>query len=310
MNTIMRNTKYILITILLIIFVININTVIISVKEASILFFNKIFISIFPFVILSDILIYYDYHIFLKNTIGKIFSKIFNIDASATIVFILSLLTSAPSNAIYIKNMLDNNEINIKTANKLINYTYFPSISFVIGTIGISIYNNFKFGLYLWICVLLYNILLGIILRGKENIKININLIKKDKPDFFTMLKKSIIKGLDTSFIIFGNIVLFTIIINFIKLIVPKNNLFLCLIIGIIEITNGIINVSLLKTNIYLKFCLTLFILTFSSLSIIFQSKSILSEYNFNIKKILITKLVSSLLLLCLICLHYIPWTN
>ena len=195
--------KNIFLTLILILFILNIKIVINTSKEASILFFNKIFISIFPFIILSDILIYFDYHIFLKNTIGKFISKLFNIDPNVSIIFILSLLTSTPNNAIYIKDMLDNNEIDISTANKIINYTFFPSISFVIGTIGVSIYNSFKIGLILWLLIFIYNILIGLFLRKENNNFINKTIIKK-KETFFNMLKDSFIKGLNTSFIILG----------------------------------------------------------------------------------------------------------
>ena len=47
--------------------------------------------------------------------------------------------------------MLDNNEISVNNASNLLCYTYFPSISFVIGSIGIGLYNNYKFGLFLYL---------------------------------------------------------------------------------------------------------------------------------------------------------------
>ena len=85
----MKKLKYLFLSFILIVFIFNINIVIESTKYSSILFFNKIFITIVPFIILSDILIYFDYHIFLKNTIGKFLSKLFNIDPSTSIIFIL-----------------------------------------------------------------------------------------------------------------------------------------------------------------------------------------------------------------------------
>ena len=60
----MKKIKYVILTIIFIIFIINIDIVITSVKSASIIFFNKVFVSIFPFIILSDILYYYNYHLF------------------------------------------------------------------------------------------------------------------------------------------------------------------------------------------------------------------------------------------------------
>ena len=64
---------------------------------------------------------------------------------------------------------------------------------------------------------------------------------------------------------------------------------------GVFEITRGIVEVSSLA-SFELKLTITLFILLFGSLSIIFQSISILSDYKINIKRILIIKLVFSLI--------------
>ncbi len=295
-----------MLTLLIILFVLNINIVLISTKEASILFFNKVFISIFPFIILSDILIYFNYHIFLKNTIGKFISKLFDIDPNTSIIFILSMLTSAPTNAVIIKDMLDNNEIDLKTANKIINYTYFPSISFVVGVIGVSLYKSLKIGLILWLCCLIYNVLIGIYLRKEKYIKIN-DINNTNKEDFFSMLKKSFYKGINTSIIILSNLIVFTIIINILKEYVNINPIIMSLISGTFEMTSGIIDISKLNINVFYRLIMTLFILTFSSLSIIFQSKSILSEYKINIKKTLIIKLVFSIIicLLITICFYF-----
>ena len=299
MKLIMKNIKFIILTIILVIFILNINIVINSTKDASYIFFNKIFISIFPFIILSDILIYYDYHIFLKKIFGKIVSKLFNVDENSTMIFILSILTSTPSNAIYIKTMLDNNEIDISTSNKIINYTYFPSISFVVGVIGVSIYKSLKIGLILWLICILYNILIGLYLR-KEKCVIKNKIINKNKDDFFTMLKKSFYKGIDTSFIILSNLILFTIIINLIKEYISLNPIIMSLISGMLEMTSGIIEISILNICSINKLILTAFILTFNGFSIIFQSKSILSNYRINIKRTLITKLVFSVIIVLL----------
>lgn len=291
----MNKIKNILLTIILILFIKNIDVVISSTYEASILFFTKVFVSIFPFIILIDILLYYDYQDFLNKIFGNILSKLFNIDKNACIIFILSILTGCPSNAIYIKDMLDNKLIDIETSNKILLFSYFQSIPFIIGTIGIKLYNSLKIGLILWIFIFINNLLIGIY---QKNIKQTIiqykKTIKKDK--LISIIKKSIIKGITISFDILGNLIIFTIIINLIKKLIPLNSIFLSFISGILEITNGINQVSLLNINIKYKLLLTLFFLSFSGLSIIFQTTSILNNYKINIKRILIIRLVFSII--------------
>ena len=303
MNTIIKKLKYIMLTLILIIFILNIKIVINSTYEASLLFFKKVFITIFPFVILCDFLIYFNYHIFIKGIFGKIINKIFNIDSNTSIIFILSIFSSHPSNAIYIKNLLDNKIIDIKVANRILIYTYFPSIAFVIGVIGVSLYNSFKIGLMLWIICFINNILIGLFLR-KDNVYIESINNETKNISFFECFKLSIIKAINTSFIILGNLIVFTIIINLIVNYISINPTILSVLTGFLELTSGVISISLLDIPFNVKFALTSLILNFSSLSILFQSFSILSSYKINIKKTLTIKLMFSIItfLLIIIC--------
>ena len=303
MSIIIKKLKYIILTLILIIFILNIKIVINSTYEASLLFFKKVFITIFPFVILCDFLIYFNYHIFIKGIFGKIINKIFNIDSNTSIIFILSIFSSHPSNAIYIKNLLDNKIIDIKVANRILIYTYFPSIAFVIGVIGVSLYNSFKIGLMLWIICFINNILIGLFLR-KDNVYIESINNETKNISFFECFKLSIIKAINTSFIILGNLIVFTIIINLIVNYISINPTILSVLTGFLELTSGVISISLFDIPFNVKFALTSLILNFSSLSILFQSFSILSSYKINIKKTLTIKLMFSIItfLLIIIC--------
>lgn len=292
----MKKLKYFFLTLVLLLFIFNIDIVITATKESSILFFEKIFISVFPFIILCDILIYFDYHIFLKDTVGKLISKIFNIDPNVSIIFILSILTSHPANALYIKNMLDNDEIDLKSANRILAYTYFPSLAFVIGTIGINMFNSFNIGIIIYLSCLFFNFCIGIFLRGEKISYSSKSIDIKNNKNLFDTIKNSILKAINTSIIILGNIIIFNVIIKILNIYCNDNISVLFSVF--LELTNGMIGINNLNIEPNLKILLTIFSLNFSGLSIIFQSMSILSGYNINIKKILIIKLIFSLVLL------------
>lgn len=298
--------KYILLTFILIIFLLNINIVLSSVTDASVIFYTKIFVSVFPFIILSNILIYFNYHLFLNKIFKKPLNKLFNI-SSSSIIFILSILSSMPSNSVYTKNLLDNKLININEANKILTFTYFPSISFMIGTIGYKMFNNIKIGIILLLSNYIYNILIGIYLRKD---KINFTLENENsinKTSFFDMLTNTILNAFKTCAIILGNLIIFIIIINILNKYLNINNTLLSILSGLLELTTGSNMLSLLDININLKIALTSLIINFSGLSILFQSKSILNDYNINIKRILIIKLIFSIIIsiLLYIFLYY-----
>lgn len=293
----MKIIKPIFLTLTIIIFLFNLDIVINSTLSASYLFITKVFVSIFPFIILSDILFYFNYDLFLKKIFGNIISKLFNVSKSTSIIYILSILTSHPTNSIYIKEMLDRKEIDENDINKILLTTYFPSIAFVIGTIGIGIYHSIKIGVFLYLTILIKNILIGIFLRGK-NLSKEIQSIKKNNITLQETISNSIIKGINISYTILGNIIIFTIIVNLLNNYLNINSTILSLMSGMLEMTSGIFMISNLNINLSQKILLTSFILNFSGLSIIFQTNSILNKYKINIKKILITKLIFSIIIL------------
>ena len=286
--------KNLFITIIFFVFIFNIEIVMNSVRDASILFFNKIFISTFPFMILSDILFYFDYHIFLVNSFfGKNISKLLKLNDSETTVFIFSIFTSQPNNAVYIKKLLDDNVIDLETANKLLIFTYFPSISFVIGTIGIIMFNSVKIGLFLYLGAILNNILICLFLI-KNKVSNNYKFSYK-KDSFINSLKNSIIKTFNNSFIILGNLIIFNIIINLISKYL-NNDFLLILVSSLLEVTTSLNFITFSEISMFFKVLLSSFSINFSGLSILFQSFSILGDYKLDIKKILILKLIFSLI--------------
>lgn len=292
----MKIIKSLILTLFLIVFVLNLDIVINSTLSASHLFITKVFVSIFPFIILSDILYYFNYDLFLKKIFGNIISKLFNVSKNASIIYILSILTSHPGNAIYIKGMLDNKTIDEEDATKILRATYFPSIAFVIGSIGIGIYHDIKIGIILYLITFLNNILIGVFLRGKRKCN-DIEYVKENKLTLQETLSNSISKGINTSYIILGNIIIFTILVNLLNHYLNINSTVLAIISGMLEMTNGIFMIGNLNINLTYKVILTSFILNFSGLSIIFQTSSILSKYKINIKKILIVKLIFSIII-------------
>ncbi len=292
----MKIIKSLILTLFLIVFVLNLDIVINSTLSASHLFITKVFVSIFPFIILSDILYYFNYDLFLKKIFGNIISKLFNVSKNASIIYILSILTSHPGNAIYIKGMLDNKTIDEEDATKILRATYFPSIAFVIGSIGIGIYHDIRIGIILHLITFLNNILIGVFLRGKKKCN-DIEYVKQNKLTLQETLSNSISKGINTSYIILGNIIIFTILVNLLNHYLNINSTVLAIISGMLEMTNGIFMIGNLNINLTYKVILTSFILNFSGLSIIFQSSSILSKYKINIKKILIVKLIFSIII-------------
>ena len=68
------------------------------------IWFNTMLPSMFPMFILSDILITYNFTNYLPKKIINYLSKLFNLSNNAVFVFLLSMISGFPVNAIIIKN--------------------------------------------------------------------------------------------------------------------------------------------------------------------------------------------------------------
>lgn len=271
---------FILTTIFIIIFISNPSIIISSVNSSLNIFINNVFISLFPFFILADFLINYDYVYFL--------SKLFKFKYSY--IILLSMISGLPSNSKYIYSLLKNKEISIKDASILLSISYFPNPMFVITTVGMLFLNNIKLGIVLLINIYLSNFILYIIYYRKlSNNKVYIN---KDKLSFSKLLRTSILNNINNLLVILGTLVFFTLISNIIFNYIDIPIIIESIINGLLEMTSGIKKISIINTNTNLKFILIGICLSFSSLSIITQSLSILSEYKIDIKLLIKNKLL------------------
>lgn len=250
-----------------------------SVNYSINIFLKYLFPTLFPFFILTDLLINYNVTYYIGKILKKTFGFLFNIGEEESFIYILSIFTGQPSNAKYIKDLLDRNVISIKNATIFLSYSFFPSPMFIIGTIGILFYNNIFIGIIIFISILLSNSIFAIIIRNKYDK--NNNSYKYSKPfNFGKIINKSILSSFNTLLLILGSITIFIIIINTFKHLVSDNTIFNTLISGLLEITIASKNISVLDINLYFKILLTTIILSFGGISVHTQVKSILCDYN------------------------------
>ncbi|MBQ9024020.1 MAG: hypothetical protein IJ105_02225 [Bacilli bacterium] len=221
--------------------------------------------TMFFSIIISQILIKLNIKNYIPNFIKNIFIKLFNINQNDVIIFLLSILSGYPNNG----KMLINN----KNLNNIILYTNFVNPIFLICTVGGIYLKNIKLALIILISHYISNIILGIILR-KNNIN-DEKEIKNDNKSFLNIYNSSLKDTIYTLSIIFSNILFFSIIISLYTNITNINEPINSVLIGLIEFSSGIYNISILNINLFLKGLIILIIITFGSFSIHMQMISI-----------------------------------
>lgn len=290
----MKSKKNIILIYLLLSFelliLINSNQIINSVKESSLMFILKIFPSLFPTMVLGNLLIKNNVHLIVPNLIKKIFNKLFNFNDTIVGIFIISMLTGTPSNAIYINEYLNKNLINEKQAENLLCITHFINPLFVVGGVGIGIFNNMKIGFLLLLLLWISNFIKAYLNRKNFITNLNKNNIYIQE-SFIKTLTSSIKVSINSLLMIFGIVITFNILVTLISNIFNFSLFTNFIINAMLEMTGGIIKLSYLNINIIIKFILSYFILNFGGLCIHMQALSMIENKKIRYLKYLIFRL-------------------
>ena len=150
-------------------------------------------------------------------------------------------------NAKVVSTLLDTNKIDIKEANKLLSFSFFPSIMFVIGTVGNKFLNNNKIALYILLIIYISNFIV-FLFNYKKLKDIDFNISNENK-SFSNLIKESIINSVSTLLVILGTIVIFNLICSIINYYLNISDIPLSIINSILEMTSGIKRISLLNIN-------------------------------------------------------------
>lgn len=263
-----------------------INTVINSSK----IFIIKVFPTMFPTMIIGNLLVKQKIDRIIPKIIKKLFKNIFNFNDYQTGLFITSIFTGSPSNAIYINEYLENNVMTEKEAESMLCITHFINPLFIVGAIGVGVFNSIKIGFILFIMLITENMVKAFILRKKFNHS-NITLNWK-KTSFIDSLFSSIKTSINSCLMIFGIIVFFSILITLISIIFNISSISICIINGTLEMTSGIISLSSLNIPIIIKFFISYFFINFGGLCIQMQTISMIKNKKIRYLKYLIFRLI------------------
>ena len=233
---------------------------------------NTLIPSMFPFFVISDILINYNITEYIPKFVTKFFSWLFNIGEISTTIFFLSLISGFPSSARNIKNYYDKGMISLDEANHILLFTHFSNPMFILTTIAVFFLHNEKYGYIILISHYLGNFIIGILLRNKSTID-NKNYTRDSYvcQNFSKTLVSSIKSSIDTLLLILGTLTAFLIVSSFI---VNLFNLPLyegVILKGILEMTMGLKDLSVLNISDIYKVVISTMFITFGGLSVHLQ---------------------------------------
>lgn len=270
---------------------------------------ENVFPSLFPFFVLSDLLINYGFIELIGEIFKPIMNRIFKTKGVGAFALIMSLISGFPSSAKYIKELYNKNLIDEKEATKLLMFTHFSNPLFILGTISLLFLNNKEVGLLILICHYLGNIIIGIIFRNyypskeetkKTSLKNIINKISdnriKNGKKFGEIITNALLNSINTLILILGVITMFLVITTIIDNNININSFHQSILNGFIEMTQGLKYVSIQEVPLKLKCIISTMIISFGGLSVHMQIISILSDTKIKYLPFLTARIIHALI--------------
>ena len=236
-----------------------------SIKMSIELCLSSIIPAIFPFMILSDYVIG-KIKIDKDSKISTAFRKVFSINNSGIISFIVGNICGFPLGAQMASRLYDEGSITEQEYDRLVPICSNPSLAFVISGIGCGMRGSFYDGVILYTVLIISTILTGIIWK------------KHSASDFHAAfsfnsfsLPESIKNAANSCFYVSSYIIFFSIFVGLIKSFFP-NNVFFLMLISLLEIGNAASLISKELSSSIISLPLTAFSLGFSGISVYMQT--------------------------------------
>lgn len=277
------------------------------------LFFNAVFPSLFPFLVIVNLIISFGGIEIYSRLLGTILCRPLGLPKECSLVLLVSVFCGYPLGARYAAELYEQNLIDHKTLERLLNIATNGSPLFIIGSVGTAMLGHPYLGYILIISNVLSCIAMGLILPGRykwKGTKPVAKSVSHASVNFGIALKNALEDAVKTCVSIGSFVVIFSVLINIIK----SNGYFnLALIyvskytslpievlqsfsLGILEVTNGcnLIAVSALSNNS--KLIISSFLIAFSGLSITSQVYSLVYKHKVSINKYIVLKVLQGII--------------
>lgn len=267
---------------------------------------NNMIPYLLPMSILSNILLQYNFLYILSEKLSFISNKIFN-SKYAFIPYFISFVVGYPSGAMTVNTMASYKRINSHEANTLVAFTNNCSFQFMAGAVSFSMLGNFSLSKYIAIPHLLSAVIVGITLKNNYNYKTFAKEKKQKYILFYDAFNSSIYKSTASILSIGGVIVMFSVFSNFFDSLLISVSKYLSLsthvsdimhsvFVGILEISNGCSVAASSTLPLNIKLIIINFIISFSGISVIFQTVAVANDFDFNISSYIFYRFIQGII--------------
>ncbi len=264
--------------------------------------------ALFPFMVLSELVVKSGLGALLGKPFGKAFEKIFALPREALAPLFLGLICGFPIGARSALTLLDEGLLDTKETECLLSFCNIQSSAFLISAVGGSLYGNPDFGIFLYLSSVASSILIGLLRgRGKKVCKTSAYTHKPSAPLDISTFTDAVSSSASGMLSICAYILFFSAVIGsssriLIRLRIPTE--IQTLLCGILELTTGTSMASSIE-NPWTSAVICSFLVGFGGLSVGCQLLSFCRGRGLSLSHYFVAKALQGLMM-TLFCIAYL----
>ena len=274
-----------------------------TVKRSLSLCYTTVIPAVFPFMIVSALLLHTGAHRLIGALLRRPMKILFGCSGSGSNAVALGYLCGFPIGAVSAATLYHNGEISKNELNRLLLFVNNPSAAFVIGGVGMGLFNSAQLGRLLYISVLIPSALVGIVSRfffPKDRSEKQITTIceAKESDGLALAFTRAIGESAANMLTVCACVVFFSIPVGIIAEVFGKTGIdpsLSALLSSFFEISGGCC-ASLTLSSPTQALMLCAFACSWSGLSVHLQIFSVLGKCDVSFKPYIISKLIQSLI--------------
>ena len=282
---------------------------------------NVIMPSLFPYFVLSSLIVELGFAEKLGQVLAPITRKLFRVSGACSAALVLGFVSGYPVGARTVLSLYSRGDCTKDEAERLLAYCNNSGPAFIFGVVGTLVFSNNTIGIMLYIVHFITSVLIGVVmgLLSKKSVNTLQERVKVNRTDFTSAFIGSVKTAFTSCLNICGFVMFFTVFIKLLTLsgIIPyiarlltftgvDYNTIRNLLTGAIELTSGVWNLSAEASNLCKSAAMAAFMLGWAGLSVHCQVLSFLSGSGLSGKRYIIGRLAHGILSALLVYLVFI----
>lgn len=307
-----RNLAGVGIVILFVVMLISPKAVFNGASEGLLLWFQIILPTLFPFIIITNLLLYTDSIHYISNAIGIVLGKLFGVSENGSFAIIVGFLCGYPMGAKVTADLISSGYISNEEGRYLLSFCNNTSPVFILNFIVWKTLGNEKLIVPSLFILLGTPILMSfffrrIYLKGQEQFR-DLKKAGRTRARWdFRIMDRCIMDSFETITKVGGYIILFSVILTLIKS-MPWQVPFVPYLLPSLEVTNGIALIGKSSLSFAIQYPAILALTSFGGFCAVAQTQCMIQKANLPILPYTLEKLVTAVVtsLIAILYLHFI----